>query len=230
MTENEPGGPDRPGGADRPARPAEQAEISLNLLPPEILRRRALSIALGALIIGAGFGGLFGLIGGRDAGLVAAGVIIVPFLLLAWSESRRRTRLAGRLLSVSTFGTRTVDLGELREIDLLVSDQRGMRTVALLIRAGRRTVTVALALYAGAGGRELGILELRRLADVLAGIGDTRTLALSQLLVAQLRAEARGEPAANRPLYQIASAAPGGRFPTRLDSAAVARFVATLDY
>ncbi|APU14282.1 MULTISPECIES: hypothetical protein [Actinoalloteichus] len=229
MTENDPGELDRPGGSDRPERPAVPAGIALNLLPPELLRRRALSIALGALIIGAAMGGLFGLIGGRVAGLVAAGVITVPFLLLALSEARKRTRLDGRVVSVSSFGTRRVDLTELREIDLLVSDQRGVRTVALLIQGHGRTLNVALAIYAGAGGRELGILELRRLADALAGVGDTRTLALSQLLVNQLRAEARGEAAANRPLYQIASAAPGGRLPTRLDPAAVARFVATLD-
>ncbi|AOS62923.1 hypothetical protein [Actinoalloteichus hymeniacidonis] len=241
MTENDPGELDRPGipersdtgeQSDRAARsegkPA-QPGIALDLLPSQLVRRRAWSIAAGALIVGAALGGLFGLIGGRTAGLVAGGVIAVPLLLLAWAEARRRTRLAGSVVSVSAFGTRRVDLNELREIDVLVLDQRGMRTVGLLMQGQGKTVNLSLALYAGAGGRELGILELRRLADALAAVGDMRTLTLSQLLVAQLRAEARGEAAADRPLYKLASVAPAGRLPSRLSSEAVARFVSTLD-
>jgi hypothetical protein len=51
----------------------------------------------------------------------------------------------------------------------------------------------------------------------------------SQLLVAQLRAEAKGEAAADRPLYRLASLAPGGRLAQRLKPEAITRFVATLD-
>ncbi len=128
-------------------------------------------------------------------------------------------------------GTRTVDLAELTDITVLVADQRGVRTIGVLVQGGprRRLVNVAVALYAGSGGRELGVYELRRLADALAATGDTRALVLSQLLIAQLRADARGEAAADRPLYQLASLVPAGRVPRRIGSDAVARFVAALD-
>ena len=52
---------------------------------------------------------------------------------------------------------------------------------------------------------------------------------LSELLVAQLRSEARGDGAANRPLYRLASMAPQGRMAQKLHPDAVARFVTTLD-
>ncbi|WP_016699623.1 hypothetical protein [Actinoalloteichus spitiensis] len=212
-------------------RAAETDRIPLDLLPPEFLRKRAKSVAIGAVLVGAALGGLFGLVGGRTAGLVAAAVVAVPLLLLAWAESRRRCWLAGSELSVRALGTRTVDLAELTDITVLVADQRGVRTIGVLVQGGprRRLVNVAVALYAGSGGRELGVYELRRLADALAATGDTRALVLSQLLVAQLRADARGEAAADRPLYQLASLVPAGRVPRRIGSDAVARFVAALD-
>ena len=70
---------------------------------------------------------------------------------------------------------------------------------------------------------------LRRLADVLAGSENTAGLVFSQLLVAQLRAEAKGDAAADRPLYRLASLAPAGRLAQRLKPEAITRFVATLD-
>jgi hypothetical protein len=75
----------------------------------------------------------------------------------------------------------------------------------------------------------LGILVLRKLADVLAGSENTAGLVFSQLLVAQLRAEAKGDAAADRPLYRLASLAPSGKLAQRLKAEAVTRFVASLD-
>ncbi len=88
---------------------------------------------------------------------------------------------------------------------------------------------IDLAMYAGTGGRELGILPLRRLADAVVNNVEAGGVAFSQLLVAQLRAEARGDAAADRPLYRLASAAPSGKLAQRFSMAAVNRFVATLD-
>jgi hypothetical protein len=51
----------------------------------------------------------------------------------------------------------------------------------------------------------------------------------SQLLVAQLRAEAKGDAAADRPLYRLASLAPSGKLAQRLKPEAITRFVASLD-
>lgn len=203
--------------------------IPLDLLDPAAVRKRSRMVGIGAIMVAGAFGGLLGLIAGRTAGLIAAGVIALPLLLLAWSEARRRVWLQGHVLSVRAFGTRSVDLRAADDLDLLVTDVRGSRTVGLFVRGNRKAINLALAIYAGTGGRELGVFPLRRLADVLAGRGDARGLVFSGLLVAQLRAEARGEAAADRPLYQLGSLAPGGRLAQKLHPDAVSRFVATLD-
>ena len=70
---------------------------------------------------------------------------------------------------------------------------------------------------------------LRKLADLLARSENTSGLVFSQLLVAQLRAEAKGDVAADRPLYRLATLAPSGRLAQRIKPEAVTRFVASLD-
>ncbi|MCC8250287.1 hypothetical protein [Saccharothrix luteola] len=203
--------------------------IALDLLDPKSVRKRARTVAIGALIVAAAFGGLLGLLAGRTAGLVAAAIFAIPLLLLAWSEARRRVWLEGHVLSVRAFGTRSVDLHTADQLDLLVTDVRGSRTVGLFVRGGGKAINLALAIYAGTGGREQGVLPLRKLADVLAGRGDPPGLVFSELLVAQLRAEARGLPASDRPLYQLGSKAPTGRLAQKLNPEAISRFVSTLD-
>jgi hypothetical protein len=209
---------------------AEAERVPLDLLDPAAVRRRARLVTVGGLIVAVAFGGVIGLVGGRLAGVLAAVVVAVPLLLLAWGEARRRSWLAGAVVSVRAFGTRSVDLHRAERLDLLVTDMRGHRTVGLLAGGPRgKTVNVALATYTAAGGRALDILALRRLADALAGAGDARSLVFSELLVAELRAEARGEALGDRPLYRLASLAPTGRLAQRLHPDAVSRFVATLD-
>jgi hypothetical protein len=126
-------------------------------------------------------------------------------------------------------GRKSIDLTNVEKIELMVTDIRGTRTVGLLLTTGRRSVNLSLAVYAGTGGRELGILVLRRLADVLARSENPGALVFSQLLVAQLRAEAKGDAAADRPLYRLASLAPAGKLAQRLKPEAITRFVASLD-
>jgi hypothetical protein len=203
--------------------------IPLDLLDPATVRKRSRMVAVGAVMVAGFFGGVLGLIAGRVPGLVAVVIVATPLLLLAWSEARRRVWLQGQVLSVRAFGTRSVDLRSADELDLLVTDVRGSRTVGLFVRGGGKAINLALAIYAGTGGRELGVFPLRRLADVLAGRGDPNGLVFSELLVAQLRAEARGMAAADRPLYQLASLAPSGRLAQKLTPDAVSRFVASLD-
>ncbi|WP_121011386.1 hypothetical protein [Saccharothrix australiensis] len=198
-------------------------------MEPAAVRKRARTVGIGALIVAAAFGGLLGLLAGRTAGVVAAAVVGVPLLLLAWSEARRRVWLEGHVLSVRAFGTRSVDLRTADQLDLLVTDMRGSRTVGLFVRGGGKAINLALAVYAGVGGREQGVFGLRKLADVLAGRGDAPGLVFSELLVAQLRAEARGLAAADRPLYQLGSLAPSGRLAQKLNPDAISRFVSTLD-
>lgn len=203
--------------------------IPLDLLDPATVRKRARMVAIGAVVVAGFIGGVLGLIAGRVPGLIALAIVALPLLMLAWSEARRRVWLQGQVLSVRAFGTRSVDLRTAAELDLLVTDVRGTRTVGLFVRGGGKAINLALAIYAGTGGREQGVFPLRRLADVLAGRGDPNGLVFSQLLVAQLRAEAQGMAAADRPLYQLASLAPGGRLAQKLTPDAVSRFVASLD-
>jgi hypothetical protein len=144
---------------------------------------------------------------------------------------RRRIWLEGTTLIVRTWGERRVDLATAERIDLVISDVRGTRTVSLLVNSGRRrkVAKVDLAIYSGAGGRELGVLEMRRLANAVINNTEANGLVFSELLVAQLKSEARGDAAAERPLYRLASAAPAGKYIQRFTMEAVSRFVATLD-
>lgn len=202
--------------------------IPLDLLDPKTVRKRAWTVTIGALVVAAAFGGLMGLLAGRTAGLVTAAIFFVPLALLAVAEARRHVRLDGTVLSVRAFGTRSVDLRTADRLDLLVTDVRGARTVGLFVRGGGKAINLALAIYAGTGGKEQGILPLRTLANVLAGRGDPPGLVFSELLVAQLRAEARGLAYGDRPLYKLAALAPGGRLAQKLNPDAISRFVSTL--
>ncbi len=203
--------------------------VPLTLTEQTGSRRRG-CVALGvALVFGAAMGGLVGLLAGRTAALVTAAVVVVALSLLSWVSGRRTLWLEGDLVVAKSVGRKSVDLRHAERIELLVTDIRGTRTIGLLVGGGGRTINLPLAVYAGTGGRELGILVLRRLADIMAGSENTAGLVFSQLLVAQLRAEAKGEAAADRPLYRLASLAPGGRLAQRLKPEAITRFVASLD-
>ncbi|HWM05904.1 MAG TPA: hypothetical protein VNP92_26475 [Actinophytocola sp.] len=203
--------------------------VPLTLAEQSSARRRG-CVALGvALVFGAAIGGLVGLLAGQTAALTTAAVVVVLLTLLSWVSGRRTLWLEGDRVVAKAVGRKTVNLRRAERIELLVTDIRGTRTIGLLVAGGGKTVNLSLAVYSGTGGRELGILVLRRLADILAGSENTSGLIFSQLLVAQLRAEAKGEAAADRPLYRLASLAPTGRLAQRLKPEAITRFVASLD-
>lgn len=207
---------------------ADAEAVSLDLLDRRTVRVRARNVAIAALLVGAALGGIVGLFAGPVGFGVTAAAVTIPLLLLAVTEARKSVELRGERVVARALGTRAVDVRTATRLELFVTDLRGTRTINVLVGGRGKAISVSLAMYAGTGGRELGIYGLRRLADALAGNPDTRALVLSQLIVAQLRAEARGEPAPNRPLYQLGSQAPQGGVAKRLNSEAVARFVATL--
>jgi hypothetical protein len=208
---------------------SEQERIPLNLTELASARRRGCFAVGAAVILGAALGGLVGLFAGQTAALITAGIVIVLLSTLSWVSGRRRLWLEGDRIVAKAVGSKSVDLRRASGIELMVTDLRGTRTVGLLVSDGGKSVNLGLAIYAGTGGRELGILVLRRLADILAGSENASGLVFSQLLVAQLRAEAKGEAAADRPLYRLASLAPTGRLAQRLRPEAISRFVASLD-
>ncbi len=203
--------------------------IPLNLSEVASARRRG-CVSFGvAVVFGAAVGGIVALFAGQTPALVTAGVVIVLLTLLAWVSGRRKLWLEGDEVVSKAVGRKSIDLTNVEKIELMVTDIRGTRTVGLLLTTGRRSVNLSLAVYAGTGGRELGILVLRRLADVLVRSENPGALVFSQLLVAQLRAEAKGDAAADRPLYRLASLAPAGKLAQRLKPEAITRFVASLD-
>ncbi|WP_216206097.1 hypothetical protein [Amycolatopsis aidingensis] len=210
---------------------AQPERLALFNDDPRLRRRRGWSGLIGVLIFAAAFGGLAGLIGGQVAGLVTAAVIGLPLLYVVMFNVRRQVWLEGKTVIVRTWRSRRIDLVEAQRIDLLVTDVRGARTVSLLVNAGQRgqTVKIDLAVYSGTGGRELGVLTLRRLADALVNNVEANGMVFAELLVAQLKSDARGDGAADRPLYRLASAAPSGKFAQRFTMEAVSRFVATLE-
>jgi hypothetical protein len=203
--------------------------IPLNLTEQASARRRGCVAVTGAVVLGAALGGIVALFAGRTPALVTAGVVIVLLSFVSWVSGRRRLWLEDSVVVSKALGRKEVDLKTVDRIELMVTDIRGTRTVGLLLSQGRKSINLAVAIYSGAGGRELGILVLRRLADVLAGSENTGGLVFSQLLVAQLRAEAKGDVAADRPLYRLASLAPSGKLAQRLKPEAITRFVASLD-
>jgi hypothetical protein len=208
---------------------SEQERIPLNLTELASARRRGCFAVGAAVIFGAALGGLVGLFAGQTPALITAGIVIVLLSSLSWVSGRRRLWLEGDRIVAKALGSKSVDLRRASGIELMVTDIRGTRTVGLLVSSGGKSVNLGLAVYSGTGGRELGILVLRRLADILAGSENASGLVFSQLLVAQLRAEAKGDAAADRPLYRLASLAPSGRLAQRLRPEAISRFVASLD-
>lgn len=205
--------------------------ISLDLLPGTVLRRRAAVVSGIGVVVGAGLGAIIGVFAGWIAGLATGAVIALPLVVLAVGEGRRRCWLDDGVVSVRVYGTRSVDLRRASRIELLITEVRGTRAVGVLVAGPPKdkAINIAVATYAGFGGRELDILALRRLADALAGGEEPGGLVYAELLVAQLRAEARGEDPAGKPLYRIAALSPGGRLAHRIPPDAVTQFVAALD-
>ncbi|MBA8823499.1 hypothetical protein FHX42_000828 [Saccharopolyspora lacisalsi] len=210
---------------------SDQETVPLDLLERSAVRKRARNVGVAAIVFGAAFGGVVGVLAGPVGFFSTLVILALPLLLLSYAESRKTYWLRGTEVAARAFGTRAVELSTAEKLNVVVTDLRGARTVSLLVSGPpkNKALNVAVAMYAGTGGKELGIYSLRRLADALASTGDTRALVLSQLLVAQLKAEARGDAAADRPLYRLASLAPQGRMAQRLDPDDVSRFVTTLE-
>jgi hypothetical protein len=208
--------------------------VELNLLDRATVRRRARWVALAAVAVGLLVGGAVALFS-VPIGVAVLIVLVAPVLLTAFGEARRNTTLRGTWLVARGLRTRSVDLAGAGDLGVLVTTMRGMRTVSLMAQpaGGGRAVSVGLAMYKpvarGTGAAELGVLELRRLADALATSGDAQALVLSELIVAQLRAEARGEVAERRPLHRVGELARDGQVAQRIDSQALGSFVADLD-
>ncbi|GAA4032132.1 hypothetical protein GCM10022247_66490 [Allokutzneria multivorans] len=200
--------------------------IALDLLPPELLRRRAFLVGFVGGLLAALLGALVSLLVDPVAGLVLFLLLSLPPSLFSFAEARKRTWLDGRVLTVRGLGTTSADLGAVTDLGVLVSQAKGLRTVNLLISAGGRTLSVGLAIYADDRMRELEPLALRKLADALIATGEPYALLFAELLVAQLRADAREASLEERPLFTLAAVAEPGRLAQRIGSDVVSKVVA----
>nr|CEL22778.1 hypothetical protein [Kibdelosporangium sp. MJ126-NF4] len=205
--------------------------LPLDLLDRAGVRKRFRLAIVAILVLAAAIGGVVGLIFDQTAALITAAAVALPLLLFSWSQARRTLWLDGTKVVLRTFGRRSVDLSKAERLEMVVMDVRSVRTVSMLVAETPRSrgINMAVASYSGTGGAELGIMALRKLADALAASSNSGSLVISELLVAQLRAEARGAGLDGRPMYQLAKAAPPGKLAVRLKPEAVTKFVASLE-
>lgn len=179
--------------------------VGLDLIAPEMYAPALRRLALAAMGVGIAVGLLLALLVDWPIALAAAIVIGAPTALYAVVVQRRRMSLSGTVIHAHTWsGDHRLDIAAATGAEILVYPGRLSRVV-LRITAGPDTRIVPLAMYTDSGsGRELHILGLRRLADALATCPLAAALAVSSVLVQQLRAEARDANAEERPLYRAA--------------------------
>lgn len=192
---------------DAPPPDADQP-IGLDLVAPEMYAPALRRLALAALVLAVVIGVVVALLFGPVAGLVAGLVVAVPPVGQMFLAPRRRLLLRGSTVEARRLlRTRRLDVTALTGIELLVTPARVSR-VALRLTAGPDRRLVPLALYTDSGsGRELHLLGLRRLADALMRSELPSALLVADVLVHQLRAEARDAGPAERPLYRAVLAA-----------------------
>ncbi|APE35763.1 hypothetical protein BOX37_19460 [Nocardia mangyaensis] len=177
--------------------------VGIDLVAPEVFAPMLRRLALAALGIGIGAALLSAVWLSWPYAILLGLVVAVPTLGYVFAFRRRRMWLSGSVISAHRlFGERTVDLAAATGVQLLVFPGRLSRIV-LKVTAGPDTQLVPLAMYTDAGsGRELHPLGLRKLADALAASELAAGAAVSEILVHQLRAEARDAALGERPLYR----------------------------
>ncbi|MFC9788416.1 hypothetical protein [Rhodococcus sp. NPDC127528] len=184
--------------------------VALDLIPVEMIRPRLRGLAVVAVVIGVLVALVVAIFASAAVAALVGAIIAVPTALSALLAMRRRIWLSGTTVHARTgLRTKSVDLGVAVSAELVV---RVARVSQVVLRVGddARRVAVPLALYTADGGRELEVLALRSLADALVSGDLVPAVAMSDALIGQLRAEARGAGLEERPLYravQLARAA-----------------------
>ncbi|GAB0108535.1 hypothetical protein JMUB6875_75560 [Nocardia sp. JMUB6875] len=178
-------------------------EVGLDLIAPELLAPALRKLTLAALGVGIGVGLLMALFVHWPVALATGIVLGAPTALYAMAVQRRRITVSGTVIRARTWrGERSIDLAAATALEILVYPGKISRIV-LRITSGPDSRIVPLAIYSDSGsGRELHILGLRKLADALTSCPLAAALAISDMLVQQLRAEARDAIAEERPLYR----------------------------
>ncbi|UFS97405.1 hypothetical protein [Nocardia huaxiensis] len=179
--------------------------VGLDLIAPEMYAPALRRLTLAALGVGIGVGLLLALFVSWPIAACAGIVLGAPTALYAAAAQRRRMWLSGTVIHARNWsGEHTLDLAAATGVEVAVYPGRLSRVV-LRVTTGPESRIIPLAMYTDSGsGREMHILGLRRLADALASCPLAAALAVSSMLVHQLRAEARDANAEERPLYRAA--------------------------
>ncbi|GAD84062.1 hypothetical protein FEK33_22285 [Nocardia asteroides NBRC 15531] len=177
--------------------------VGIDLVAPEVFAPMLRRLALAAIGIGAGVGALSALWLSWPYALGLGLVVAVPTIVYVFAFRRRRMWLSGtEIRAQRLFGEHRIDLAEASGVQLLVFPARLSRIV-LKVTAGADTQLIPLAMYTDAGsGRELHLLGLRKLADALSASQLAAAVVIAEVLVQQLRAEARDAGLGERPLYR----------------------------
>ncbi|MFE3544518.1 hypothetical protein ACFXK0_16285 [Nocardia sp. NPDC059177] len=177
--------------------------VGIDLVAPEVFAPMLRKLALAALGVGVGVTLLSAIWLSWLPALVLGLVVAVPTIGYVFAFGRRRMWLSGTVIHAHRLvGERRIDLAAATGVQLLVFPGRLSRIV-LRVTAGADTQLVPLAMYTDAdSGRELHLLGLRKLADALAASELAAAVAISEVLVQQLRAEARDAGLTERPLYR----------------------------
>ncbi|MGN2637205.1 hypothetical protein ACTD5D_13640 [Nocardia takedensis] len=193
-----------PGGAEA------VSAIGLDLVAPEVYAPVLRRLALAATGIGVGAALLAATVLHWPIAVAIGVVVGAPTVGYAFAVRRRRMWLSGSVIHVQRLlGERRIDLAAATGVELVVWPARLSR-IALRVTAGPDTQTIPLAMYTDSGsGRELHLLGLRRLADALASGTLASAVAVSAVLIQQLRAEARDAALGERPLYRAVRSARG---------------------
>ncbi|WP_024805528.1 hypothetical protein [Nocardia sp. BMG51109] len=183
--------------------PERPQRVGLDLIAPELYAPMLRRLTVIACVVGVVVAVLLVLLVSWPVAVLAGVMLGAPTALYAIAVQRRRIWLSGSMIEARTlFGARRLDISEAGGAELAVFPGRLSRIV-LRVTAGPSVQVVPLAMYTDAGsGRELHILGLRTLADALASSNLAAALAISDLLVGQLRAEARDAVLDERPLYR----------------------------
>ncbi|MFC4373591.1 hypothetical protein ACFO5K_05710 [Nocardia halotolerans] len=172
--------------------------VGIDLVAPEVFAPMLRKLRLAALGLGIGATLLSSLWLSWPYAILLGLIVAVPTIGYVIAFQRRRMLLGGTVIHAHRlFGARDIDLAAATGVQLLVFPGRLSRIV-LRVTAGADTQLVPLAMYTDAGsGRELHLLALRKLADAL-----TASELVAEVLIAQLRAEARDAGLDERPLYR----------------------------
>ncbi|MFC9895920.1 hypothetical protein ACFVMC_19710 [Nocardia sp. NPDC127579] len=182
--------------------PDGDSRIGLDLVAPEVYAPMLRRLALVSAAVGVGVAVLAAMMASWPVAVAFGLVVGAPTAGYAMAARRRRMWLSGTVIHAQRlFGARRIELAAANGVELLVYPGRLSR-VALRVTAGPDAQIVPLAMYTDAGsGRELHLLGLRKLADALAASELAAAVAVSSVLVRQLRAEARDAALGERPLY-----------------------------